>query len=124
MKQLIAFPAKVLEPIRKYLALQEARLAKRRKTLIAEDPFADSSRLDDNASVDTDAAEQFGHARITAMREETEKMLVRIRKALTKIKLSKYGLCEDCGVMIDTDRLAIDPSVQYCLSCQKKRVRD
>lgn len=124
MRKLISFPLNVLEPIRGYLKNQEKRLAKRQKELVDEDPFSDPSRLNNNASIDADAAEQFGHARVTALREETEKMLIRIRKALTKINLGRYGLCEDCGKMIDTDRLAVDPSAQYCVSCQKKRVTE
>ncbi|OGV90552.1 hypothetical protein A3A66_02400 [Microgenomates group bacterium RIFCSPLOWO2_01_FULL_46_13] len=118
--KLITFPAQVLEPIKHYLLHQEKKLNHRKDSLLKEDPFTNPDRLNDNASIDTDAAEQFGHARSQALRQEIDKTLVRIRKALTRIKLGRYGLCENCGRMIDTDRLAIDPSIQFCLSCQKK----
>lgn len=117
---MIKFPFKVLKPVVSYLRREEKRLAKRKEKLEREDPFADVSRVNDNAP-DTDAAEQFGHARISALVGEINKNLVRIRKALTRIKIGKYGVCKGCDKMINTDRLAADPSVEHCLKCEKKR---
>lgn len=120
MKKLMAIPGKMFASLRQYLTDQERRLKMRKKSLTAEDPFADPGRLNENAAVDVDAAEQFGHARVSALKEETDKMLIRIRKALTKMRVGRYGLCERCGSMIETERLLIDPSAQFCVSCQKK----
>lgn len=121
MKQIVRIPAKVLEPLRHYLVEQEKKLKQREKDLAKEDPFSDPDRLNDNASPDSDAAEQFGHERVSALQEATSKMLVRVRQTMTKIKIGRYGLCEECGNMIDTDRLSIDPTAQYCVACEKKR---
>jgi DnaK suppressor protein len=74
----------------------------------------------DNAATDTDAAEEYGHERISAMKKEIDKTLIRIRKTLTKIKLGKYGICEKCRQLIDTDRLAVNPTAMLCINCQKK----
>jgi RNA polymerase-binding transcription factor DksA len=115
------FPANILKPIRDHLLEKERQLKRRENELTAEDPFSDVDRLNDNAAVDAEAAEQSGHERIEAMRREADKALVNVRKALTKIKLGKYGLCESCGQMIDTDRLAIDPTVRLCLNCEKRK---
>jgi RNA polymerase-binding transcription factor DksA len=120
MSKRISFPANVVEPVRQYLLSKEKKLEKRKQELAKEDPFTDPGRLNDNAASDTDAAEQFGHARVAAMKEEIDKTLINIRKALTRIKIGKYGLCESCGKMIDTDRLAIDPAAQFCVECKKK----
>lgn len=103
------------------LTKKEKQLESRKKELMTEDPFADPERLNDNAAADTEAAEQFGHERISAMNREIDRMLIRIRKTLTRIKLGKFGICESCKRMIDTDRLRIDPTVQYCVSCAKKK---
>lgn len=118
---MIKFPFKVLRPIWQYLKHEERRLLKRKASLQKEDPFADTGRVDDNAASDTDAAEQFGHARISALVLEINKSLIRIRKALSRIKIGRYGLCKRCGEVIDTERLAVDPTVDYCLKCEKKR---
>ena len=117
----VKFPQNVLEPVRKHLLSKKAQLEKRKSNFAQEDPFADPDRLNDNAALDADAAEQFGHERVEAMEKETDKNLVRIKKALTRIKIGSYGICEDCGQMIDTDRLAIDPTAQYCVNCESKR---
>ena len=86
-----------------------------------EDPFNDGDRLNDNAAVDADAAEEFGHDRVSALKLEVDKTLINIRKTLTKIKLGRFGLCDNCGRMIDTDRLAIDPTVSKCIRCAAEK---
>lgn len=111
----------LLNKIKLRLQSKEKQLEKRKVELSSEDPFADPERLNDNAALDTEASEQFGHERISAINREIDKMLVRVRKSLTRIKLGKYGICEACGKMIDTHRLSVDPTVQYCLPCAQKR---
>jgi DnaK suppressor protein len=117
----ITFPKKILFPIRVFLKKEEQKLKKRKEDLTTEDPFTDTERINDNAASDTDAKEQFGHARISAMREEIDRKLIQIRKALTRIKIGKYGACEKCGKMIDTDRLVIYPEATVCVECERKR---
>jgi DnaK suppressor protein len=117
----VAFPANLLFPIGKYLGWRLASLEKKKKSIEAEDPFKDTDRLNDNASPDADAAEQFGHARSTALRNELSKKIVQTKKALTSIKIGTYGICEDCGKMIDTDRLVVYPEATKCVSCEAKR---
>jgi DnaK suppressor protein len=117
---LIKFPLKVLKPVQKHLKQEEAKLNKRKQDLEAEDPFKDEGRVNDNASVDTDVKEKVGHERVAALKTEVEKTLIRVRKALTRIKLGKYGLCDRCKRMINTDRLAIDPAADLCIKCASK----
>ena len=121
MKAKISFPASVLKPIKQFLHLEAKKLEERKKVLEKEDPFVDTERLTDNAATDSDAREQFGHARVEAMKKEIDRRLIDIRKALTKVKIGKYGICEKCGKMIDTDRLMIKPEATLCIECEKKR---
>jgi DnaK suppressor protein len=121
IKSKIFFPAKVLEPIKKFLRLEEKKLEERKNVLEKEDPFFNRERIFDNAAVDTEAAEQFGHARIEAMKKEIDRRLIEIRKALTKIKIGRYGICENCGKMIDTERLMIKPEATLCIDCERKK---
>jgi RNA polymerase-binding transcription factor DksA len=115
------FPINILKPIEDHLKRQKAETEKKMVSLAKEDPFADTDRLIDNAAVDTEVKEQVGHERIEAIKLELSKNLIRIRKALTKIRIGKYGVCERCGKMIDTDRLAIMPAAELCLECEKKK---
>src|SRR3990172_6322262 len=119
----ISFPAMLLTPVAKYLQDRLHTLEKRKKVIDSEDPFKDTNRLIDNASPDTDAAEQFGHARTSAIKEQLDRRTIQIRKALTRIKIGKYGICEDCGRMIDTDRLMVYPEATLCAEDQAKRER-
>lgn len=117
----ILFPATLLEPIKQFLHLEERKLNQRKKDLEEQDPFKDTKRILDNASSDADAAEQFGHANVEGLRREIDRKLIQIRKALTRIKIGRYGICEKCGKMIDTDRLMIFPDATVCVKCEKKR---
>ncbi len=117
----LKFPANILAPIGKFLQARLAILQKRKKEIEKEDPFKDTSRILDNASPDTDAAEQFGHARASAIKTAINKNIIQTKKALIRTKKGKYGICEDCGKMIDTDRLAIYPEATLCAKCQAKR---
>ena len=91
----------------------------RRSSLERDDPFV-SGRSDNFASPDTTAAEQFGHARSEAMRRELERKTIQIRKALSRIRIGVYGICESCGKMIDTDRLVVFPETTVCIDCERK----
>jgi len=117
----IFFPAKLVAPVGRFLQSKLKLLEKRKKDLDSEDPFKDANRLTDNASPDADAAEQFGHARTSALKEQLDRKTIQIRKALTRIKIGKYGICEDCGKMIDTDRLMAYPEATLCAKDQAKR---
>jgi DnaK suppressor protein len=115
------FPANVVEPVAQFLQARLTDLKKRKEKIEKEDPFSDTSRVLDNASPDTDAAEQFGHAKTSAVKQQITKSIIQTRKALTRVKIGKYGICEDCGQMIDTDRLMIYPEATLCVKCMKKR---
>src|SRR5262245_12098115 len=116
-----SFPSKILSPVATFLKEKLTHLERRKKEVERDDPFNDGDRNFDMASPDDTAAEQFGHARILAVREQLDRRIIQIRKALARIKVGKYGVCDDCGKMIDTDRLVIEPEATLCASCQRKR---
>jgi DnaK suppressor protein len=117
----VKFPQNLLKPVGSFLQARLKSLEKRKKEIDTEDPFKNEERVIDNASPDTDAAEQFGHARTSALKDSLDKKIVQTRKALTKVKVGSYGICEDCGEMIDTDRLVAYPEATLCAKCQAKR---
>lgn len=121
MGSAIKFPKQVLKGIKEFLEQSVKQAERRLSSLRKEDPFSDPNRLVDNAAVDTEAKEEVGHERIQALQMEMQKNIVRMRKALTKIKIGRYGLCEECGELIDTDRLAINPTAEWCMKCKKKK---
>lgn len=120
-KTKIAFPKEVTAPVDNLLKGRLKDLKKRKSEISSEDPFKDEARITDNAAPDTEADEQFGHARTSALKNALSKRIIQIRKALTMIKLGKYGICEECGKMIDTDRLIIYPEATLCAKDAAKR---
>jgi len=119
--QIIRIPFKLLRPIGKFLSLEAKRLERRKINLAKQDPFSDARRLIDNAASDSDANEQVGHEKATAMKKHVDRRLIQIKKALSRVKIGKYGLCEKCGRLIDTDRLMLMPEATLCVQCEKKK---
>lgn len=117
----VVFPTRLLAPVGKFLQAKLKLLERRKKDIEEEDPFQDPSRVVDNASPDTDAAEQFGHARSSAIREQLDRKIIQTKKALTRVRIGKYGICEECGEMIDTDRLMVYPEATLCARDAAKR---
>lgn len=117
---IMQYPRNILQPVWDYLKKLEEDLLHRKKSLAKEDPFADTSRLNDNASDDTEAAEQNGHVQSETLSEETADSLKRVRDAMKRVDDGTYGKCVKCGLMINTDRLGIDPTADLCMDCAKK----
>ena len=114
------FPSNLLIPVQNFLSARLDVLKKRKKQISNQDPFKDMSRVDDNAAPDIEADEQNGHARTSAISSAIGRQIIQLRKALTQVKLGKYGICEECGQMIDTDRLVIYPEATLCAKDSKK----
>ncbi len=117
------FPANLTNPVAAFFKGRISDLEKRKRAISKEDPFKDVQRVDDNAAPDIEADEQFGHARTSAMKSLINKQIVQLRKALARVKIGKYGICEECGQMIDTDRLVAFPEATLCAKDARKRER-
>lgn len=116
---MIDFPQRLLSPIKKFLESELLRLKFAKKKIAESDPFMDENRSIEN-SVEEDVDEQIGHFDAEIKANFVTKQIVQLRKALTRIKIGKYGMCEKCGKMIDTDRLAIKPEATTCFKCNKE----
>ncbi len=55
-----------------------------------------------------------------SLRDREYKLLVRIEKALEKIKEGNFGICEECEEQIETRRLEARPMSNLCISCQEQ----
>ncbi|MDX1512402.1 MAG: TraR/DksA family transcriptional regulator [Gammaproteobacteria bacterium] len=59
-----------------------------------------------------------------AMSVETQRRrtaeLGRIRVALKRIDDGDYGYCLNCGEVISTERLAVDPAAPLCIGCANR----
>jgi len=120
-KHTVSFPKNLVVPVKSFLAARLKELEKTRKNISKEDPFKDESRITDNAAPDTEADEQFGHARTSALKDQLDRKIIQTRRALARIKIGKYGICESCGNMINTDRLMVYPEATFCVKCESKK---
>jgi len=59
-----------------------------------------------------------------AMSKETQRRrgqeLNGIQQALQRLESETYGECLDCGEMIATGRLEVDPAARLCIKCAEK----
>lgn len=120
-RESISFPASVLAPVNSFLKSQLKELKRRREAIREEDPFSTLGRDVNIASPDTEAGAQFGHARASAISQEIDRKIIQTKKALARVKIGKYGICTNCGRMIDTDRLMFTPEATLCITCEKKK---
>lgn len=113
-------PKRLISPIKHFLEQELLKIKRSKKTLKIADPFSDQGRTLEN-SLEEDLDEQIDHFDYEVKAKFLAKRMVQLRKALTRIKIGKYGVCEKCGKMIDTDRLAINPEATTCVKCQKEK---
>lgn len=114
----LGFPQSLVAPIKAFLEGEIVKLKRQQKKIRRDDPFSDDTRTTDN-SLEEDVDEQIGHFDAEVKAGFVKRQIVQLRKALTMIKIGKYGICEKCGKMIDTDRLAIKPEATTCVDCTK-----
>ncbi len=118
-KVVLNLPSRLLSPIKTFLEGELIKLKRRKKQLKKEDPFSNENRTNEN-SLEEDVDEQIGHFDSEVKIRFLSKQIAQFRMALTRMKIGKYGICQKCGKMIDTDRLAIKPEAIACVKCIKK----
>ena len=116
----VLFPVKLLRPISNFLESEIVRLKKTKKSLEKSDTFQDESRQTQN-SLEADVDEQVGHLHSEVKANFLQKQIVSMKRALARIRHGKYGICEVCHKMIDTDRLAVKPDATVCVNCEKDK---
>jgi len=116
---ILNFPSRLLSPIKLFLEKELVKLKRTKKQLKKDDPFLDENRATDN-SLEEDVDEQIGHFDNEIKSKFLSKQIAQFRIALTRIKIGKYGICEKCGKMIDTDRLAVRAEATTCIKCSKE----
>lgn len=120
MSKTIKFPQSILKPVADFLRQELDKLKKQKKEAVRSDIIRDPGRLSSN-SLEEDVDEQLSHQNTQMRVGILGKQIVQVRKALSRLKLGKYGVCESCGQMIDTDRLSVYPETTLCLKCQEER---
>jgi DnaK suppressor protein len=108
--------------LRKVLLRKRADLLQEIKTEISKYIKGETRQLVDTALDDgdwsvVDLTEDISLRHLSAHRET----LLKIDESLRKLNEGTYGLCEDCGDVINEERLKILPFAIYCIDCQERR---
>ncbi len=109
----------LLRELKARLEHDKQTTTKRLAQLASQDPFTDPDRANDNASDDTEASELSGHERMSALMDELKAHLSDIIAALERMEKGTYGICTNCGKLIEPERLRILPTATLCLNCEQ-----
>ncbi len=66
------------------------------------------------------ASETFEREKDLALEGNIQDLLDKVNTALEKLDEGTYGLCDSCGVEINTNRLEALPWASLCLNCQDR----
>ncbi|GAB4387329.1 MAG: hypothetical protein Kow0025_00270 [Thermodesulfovibrionales bacterium] len=111
-----------LDALRKLLLEKREQIARETQEEISryikgENRQLVESALDDGDWSVIDLSEDINLRKLATNRDA----LLKIDESLRKINEGTYGVCEDCGEEIPTDRLRVLPFAIYCRDCQEKR---
>jgi len=72
-----------------------------------------------NGMQESEAAEEYGNQVEWQYRGHLEERLRELGEAQDRLMAGAYGRCTDCGAEIDKRRLAADPALALCITCQR-----
>jgi DnaK suppressor protein len=97
----------------------EAQRDRLKADLAEMNSYPDSGMGYSNHQAD-DASEAFEQAAELAVRQNAERLLYQIERALYRMEEGTYGICRDCGKPIDYARLRAIPYSRYCIECASR----
>ncbi|MCR2042558.1 TraR/DksA C4-type zinc finger protein [Anaerosalibacter massiliensis] len=56
------------------------------------------------------------------LKNKNKDIIYEIETSIDKLEEGNYGICENCGVEIEKDRLELIPYIKLCLDCSKKKL--
>lgn len=112
-----------IESIKNLLLRQKKKVEKDIKSVEEEDPVMESGGLAETGEPGTDSWLADVHSRAVAVKNSLQEILEKTKQALLALKKGKYGKCQNCGKMIEPDRLKAMPAAILCMSCSKKKSR-
>lgn len=115
---MIKFPKNLLDEIKTHLTQELGNVNTQIEELKSQDPFSDTSRVNDNAASDTEANEEIDHERFQALIKELSAKKHGLEASLSRVGDGTYGHCTNCQSLIDTDRLAAIPTATLCMNCE------
>ncbi len=66
------------------------------------------------------ATDTFEEQKAVALRAHFQGELAEVDEALRRLDSGRYGVCEQCGRVIDPERLAAVPYTRLCADCKRR----
>lgn len=110
------------EKIRQLLQNRQKKVEEEIKSLEKDDPV-NSLEIAESSEPGTDSWMADTHGRVVAIKQSLQDMLLKIKIALLNLKSGKYGRCEECGNLIEPERLKAIPTATLCIACSKKTAK-
>jgi DnaK suppressor protein len=108
---------KTLQQIRDALLVRWKRIGrdtKNRQNEVADEGYMANARAEVIDIAQT--LEQIG--RDTSLQEAERRELLAIERALAKMATGSFGICEECGEEVPSQRLVVLPEARLCAHCQ------
>lgn len=104
-----------LNSVKNILKAKEKKLKADQKLLISEDPYMVVGRTEDNSSMFDDAIlEDSRKESVDLQTNVLASAQLGVKRALARLKIGKYGICEVCGKPIESARLKALPTATTC----------
>lgn len=58
-------------------------------------------------------------SRVSGMRSDARERLAATDRAIDRLRTGTYGMCLNCGLPIDPDRLEARPAAELCIVCAR-----
>ena len=115
---------KLTEELKKKLETEKASIQKELESFADEDPDLKHNwdtrypkREDDDKEEAADDVQEYDNK--LSLEYSMELKLKDVNNALDKIKNKTYGICENCGKQIETERLKAAPEARFCMKDNK-----
>jgi len=69
-------------------------------------------------------AETFERAKDLGLMGNSKALLMKVNHALDRINNGSYGICENCGKPIESERLQALPYTTFCVECKKSEEKE
>lgn len=108
-----------IDKFKKLLLRQQKEVEKEIEDLDKDDPI-NSLSMAESSEPGTDSWVADTHSRVLAVKSNLQMLLVKIKKSLQNLNSGKFGKCENCGKLIEDERLKAIPIATLCIACSKK----
>lgn len=109
----------LIEKLKNELLQKKVELEEQLTILSKEDSFSDPDRTVGNAEDGDEASEQLLHTENDLQEDSAELTLGLVEKALAKIEVGAYGICEIGNHPINPERLEAFPEAENCIEHAK-----